>query len=219
MARIQGASLECLSGKVGDKVYYQLNGKTIVRSLPKKSNVVPTEKQVLHRNKFKTAVLFFKPFSTVLSRYNTSSRKGRTPMQKAISLLLKEDLGFDGTIGSIAMDRIILAQGTLWSYKITSVANREQGIIELDWRYDSNTNYRQNEIYLTVFVYCPVDNRLVEYECLFCLKEKKGVLQLPIDFIAKEIHIWSLWELKEANRYKKQESRSTSSYLGTFTLK
>ncbi len=220
MARVQGGSLSCISGKVGDKVYYQLNGKTIVRSLPQKSNVVPSEKQMLYRNKFKTAVLFLKPFAAVLKKYNGFNKKGKTPMQKAISLLLKEDLGFDGTVASIAVDRIIIARGTFTSYKITSVSNSEQGIIELSWLYnDKVVNYWQDDIFLSVIVYCPVDHILVEYECVFCLKEKKGVLQLPVDFITKEVHVWSLWEFKGNNGASKEGNRSTSSYLGVFTLK
>lgn len=52
---------EGLSGKLKDKVYYQLNGKTFIRNAAKPGyNKIPTAKQETKRNRFKEAQQFAK---------------------------------------------------------------------------------------------------------------------------------------------------------------
>ena len=55
-----------LKGKIGDLVYYQLNGNTCVRSLPASFKDRKSEKQLLHREKFKTVGKLFHIFRPAL---------------------------------------------------------------------------------------------------------------------------------------------------------
>lgn len=52
MGKFSGILGAHISGKVGEVVYYTIHGKNCVRSLPKKSEVPPSEKQVLQRQRF-----------------------------------------------------------------------------------------------------------------------------------------------------------------------
>ena len=55
-----------LKGRIGDLVYYQLNGKTCVRSLPASFKDRKSEKQILHRKKFKAVGELFTIFRSAL---------------------------------------------------------------------------------------------------------------------------------------------------------
>ena len=63
-----------LKGKIGDLVYYQLNGSTCVRSRPASFKDPKTEKQLLHREKFKTVGKLFHIFRPAL-RYEKREDK------------------------------------------------------------------------------------------------------------------------------------------------
>jgi hypothetical protein len=52
MAKFSGILRAHISGKVGKVVYFNLRGEDCVRSLPKKSEVAPSEKQILQRQRF-----------------------------------------------------------------------------------------------------------------------------------------------------------------------
>jgi len=55
-----------IKGRIGDLVYYQLKGKTCVRSLPASFKDRKSEKQLLHRKKFKAVGELFAIFRSAL---------------------------------------------------------------------------------------------------------------------------------------------------------
>lgn len=69
MAIAKDGLLGGFSGKVGNVVGLQLNGKNIMRAAPKTSKRPPTEKQKIQRLKFALAVEFTKPFLFVTQQF------------------------------------------------------------------------------------------------------------------------------------------------------
>lgn len=80
------------SGKIGNKVYYQLNGKTFRRKAPGVPyNIVPTEKQAAARQRFTAAHQFALTVinDLVLKAMYEKKAEGKcTAYAKAVSLFL-----------------------------------------------------------------------------------------------------------------------------------
>lgn len=51
-----------ISGKIGDKVYYQMNGKTVVRNMPAKTKWVFIAKQARAQARFKAMIHYCQKF-------------------------------------------------------------------------------------------------------------------------------------------------------------
>ncbi len=66
MAKLKINSNNTISGKLGNLVYYQLNGNTCVRSLPSHFKDRNSKKQISNRQKFKTIGTLFQIFRPAL---------------------------------------------------------------------------------------------------------------------------------------------------------
>lgn len=69
MAKVTGTTDSHLSGKIGDKVYYQLNGVSFVRKVPTIRKEARTQAQLMNQQRFKAINQFYKQFkNTVIPR-------------------------------------------------------------------------------------------------------------------------------------------------------
>lgn len=66
MAKIKSSIHKEISGRIGDLIFYQRNGKSFIRSMPSTYRDKKSEKQILHRKKFSTLVNLFHKFRTAL---------------------------------------------------------------------------------------------------------------------------------------------------------
>lgn len=205
------------SGRIGDKVYKQVGKNNIVCSLPKKSDKPASEKQMLQRYRFKQANAFLKPFVEVLNRYNVKDRKGRTPMNKAVSSLLLDNVGFDGHFNSVDMNKICLSRGNSKAcFKVDSISVIEQGSLEISW---GGKNRWLGNLCLSVFIYCMEEHSLINYmHCANLNQQQKVVLEIEEQFKGKELHIWALGESANPNVYYKDLEVTASKYLGILTI-
>ncbi|HET6557034.1 MAG TPA: hypothetical protein VFG54_06935 [Prolixibacteraceae bacterium] len=62
MAKVLSLLRGEISGKIGDKVYYQLNGRTVVRNMPAKTKWTPTAKQAKAQQRFKSIIHYCRKF-------------------------------------------------------------------------------------------------------------------------------------------------------------
>ncbi len=80
MAKLTKNSNNNISGKLGNLVYYQLNGKPCVRSLPSNFKDSNSEKQLFNRNKFKAMGSLFQIFRPVLRYEPTKAALNKSAM-------------------------------------------------------------------------------------------------------------------------------------------
>jgi len=217
MAILRKGLFGFLSGRIGDKVYKQVGKNNIVCSLPKKSDKPASEKQLLQRYRFKQANVFLKPFAEVLNRYNVKDRKGRTPMNKAVSALLLDNIGFDGDFNSVDMNKICLSRGNSKAdFKVDSVSIIDHGGLEISL---DGRNCWLGHLCLSVFIYCKEDHCLINFmHCANLNQQQKVILEIEEQFKGKELHLWALGESANPNVYYKDFEVTTSKYLGVFTI-
>jgi len=138
MASLDSFLLGGISGKVGDKVYYQMNGKTYVRSLPKSRQKPVSPLQKLQQERFLCIVRFCKKFkySVIPLIWN-----GIEKSYSGYSLFMKTNSPAFGKDGEL-MDpqRIQLSAGKLYHpYGFT--ARRKVGepaVVEVSWQKDAH---------------------------------------------------------------------------------
>jgi len=83
--------LEGGSGKLGNKVYYRLKGKTFVRKAPVSHNVIPTAQQATVRERFMAAHRFAQSViaDPVLKAYYLKKANGKcNAYSKAVSAFM-----------------------------------------------------------------------------------------------------------------------------------
>lgn len=123
-----------ISGKVGDKVYYQMNGKTVVRNMPAKTKWVFTAKQARVQARFKALILYCQKFkhSVIPLVWNKAAESG-----SGWSLFLKTNapaFNPDGVPTDVSM--LQLSRGKL-SLPLELTARRlaqDPSQIEVSWK-------------------------------------------------------------------------------------
>jgi hypothetical protein len=163
MARLNHPFLGQLSGKLGNLVIYQLNGKTVVREKPQwKKSYQATALQRLYQQKFKLATAALRPLLKVLDtgygEYVTSTRKG---FHLALSQTLKSAmLETQGTVG-VNYESILISSGVVspvLHLQTSWVGTRE---LSLHWESQGNQGNAKDSDLSWIVVYNP-DQGIVE---------------------------------------------------------
>lgn len=113
MARLNHPFLGQISGKLGNLVIYQLNGKTVVREKPQwKKSYQPTALQRLYQQKFKLATAALRPLNKVLDtgygEFVSATRKG---FHLALSQTLKSAINENQGNVSVNYESILVSSG------------------------------------------------------------------------------------------------------------
>ena len=80
MAKLTKNSNNNISGKLGNLVYYQLNGQACVRSLPSNFKDCGSEKQIFNREKFKAIASLYRAFLPALRYEPTKAALNKSAM-------------------------------------------------------------------------------------------------------------------------------------------
>lgn len=122
-----------ISGKMGDKVYYQLNGKTVVRNLPAKTKWTFTAKQTKAQQRFKSIIHYCQKFkySVIPLIWNKGTQSG-----SGWSLFMKTNSPAFNPEGVPAdVRKLQLSTGKL-TLPLQFTAHRKAGdpsVIEVSW--------------------------------------------------------------------------------------
>lgn len=157
MARINHPFLGQISGKLGNLVIYQLNGKTVVREKPQwKKNYQPTALQRLYQQKFKLATATLRPLNKVLDigygEWVSATRKG---FHLALSQTLKSALV--ETEGNVKVDyeAILISSGVVsrvQNFQKAWVGARQ---LSLHWESQGNQGNSKDSDLSWIVVYNP----------------------------------------------------------------
>lgn len=138
MASLQSFLLNGISGKVGDLVYYQMNGKTYVRSAPQPRTVPPTPLQLRQRERFLTIVRYCQKF-----RYSVIPRiwNGRAKSTSGFSLFMKTNSHVflpDGSLSDVKA--LCLSSGQLFLPQGLTVQRNEDDptFVDITWEKDAH---------------------------------------------------------------------------------
>lgn len=166
MARLNHPFLGQLSGKLGNLVIYQLNGKTVVREKPQwKKTYRATALQRLYQQKFKVATAALRPLHKVLDTgYGEFVGPTRKGFHLALSQTLKSAmLENQGTV-SVNYESLMISSGHVSPVQHLQTAWAGTRELSLQWKSQGNQENAKESDLSWIVVYNPDQGVAEEFE-------------------------------------------------------
>ena len=205
---LQQGPLGLISGTVGDKVYVVRYGNSYLRSLQKKPDNAPTEKQLIHRNKFALVMGFLRPIAPIIDEIYRKINRKKTGTRVAANQIFHEALKGEYPNMAIDYSRVLLIRGSLAAPDATMTYVAGSNELDFSWSPCTQPNSYHNDELLG-FIYCPALNEFwydlnlgIRRDDEFC------TIQIPDLFCGRDIHVWL------AYRSADQRAYSNTRYMG-----
>lgn len=204
--------LGAFSGKVGPVVGASWRGKDVMRSLPKKTNRIPTASQLEQRNKFAMATSFLTPINPVVKMYFGTNSGIKTRRNLAMSYLIKEALVFNDPNWEWNYSKILIARGELQALDGATISAAAGQSIQLNWTNNSTEGNASPTDKMVVVVYEETSNSTWYSLNLGPRSASSAVLDLPTYTAGLTVHVWATFATAD------DAMAATSQYLGTVVL-
>lgn len=163
MARLTHPFLGQISGKLGNLVIYQLNGKTVVREKPqRKKSYRPSALQRLYQQKFKLATEALRPLNQVL---DTGYGEFVSPTKKGFHLALSQTLKFamyeNQSVHSVQYESILISSGFVSPVLNLQVIRTGARELSLQWESQRNLGNSKDSDLSWIVLYNP-DQKIAE---------------------------------------------------------
>lgn len=209
MAEIKEGILGPISGKIGAVVGYQLKGRNFVRSVSQKTHYKFSPAQQLQQNKMRLVSSFVNKVRGLANQYcpeKMVNNKRLTGKEQLISLLMKQCITVLDNTPLLAIDRVLLAIGTLPTPLTLMFQPIEPHTFQCSWDTALTNILAHPDDVITLIAYHD------EHDAFYTLEQigerQKGAVlfTLPLDWSLERIHLWSIWESIREKR------NSTSQY-------
>ncbi|MDF2159437.1 DUF6266 family protein [Algoriphagus sp. CAU 1675] len=164
MATSSNPLLKNFSGKIGDLVIYQLNGKTVIRKRPEPKSVYrPSKLQVFNQNAFKEVQQFLLPLREVLdfgySEYIQGFKKG---IHHATSWALKKAITGDGNKVILHKKSVKISSGDLPLPSGIEASWVGTGQLKITWDSEGSLGLARMTDYSYVVLYHQEEKKVLE---------------------------------------------------------
>lgn len=214
MATLPNSNVFLPKGKIGNLVFYTLNGKTVVRSRPSrnhKNKNNPSPLQLIQREKLTSINNFLKPIKRALDfgyqEFLTQSKKG---MHWAYSEINTK--GYNHTREpKIDPAFLLISKGNLLGPQNPQMT--KNGIrLEITWENNSTEGKAQPTDETFIICYCPEEQKFIWLETSY--RRNSGFAMIEMDSIQATFH-WHVY-LAFRQYYPKlgKSLLSDSVYLG-----
>lgn len=149
-----------ISGKLGNVVFYERNGKVCVRKRPGKISGEPSPKQLYHREAFSKINSFLRPIRTELEFgfFRPDSDKSKRFAQ-AVSLGLKRAVFPEEGIPVLKPEKVLISTGDLTEPKGLSLTWIADNKLSIHWRPNQFEGLAKEGDQLFYLAYDPVEKR------------------------------------------------------------
>lgn len=147
MAKIKNPTNRSMQGRIGDLIFYELNGQACVRSRPSSYKDKKSEKQILHRKKFATIGKLFSIFRPAI-RYDLTDK--RMNPSSLFSILNWKNVIASLDSVSINYEQMILCNKPRLDLFGLNVI-REDNKVVFSWEED---NLQDDSLYVLCAVFC-----------------------------------------------------------------
>ena len=205
--------LENLSGKLGNLIIYQMNGKTIIRQKPdptKKRKLSPL--QLYYQRSFKICQEFLRPLKKELDfGYQVFFDLGKRGFQLAMSWALKNALDNQGENPILNAEKIKISRGDLTGLEGASVIRLSDNRLQFNWVNNSwSGSARETDRVFLVAYHRESEKVISRFEGAF-RETGSVILDLPwSDSLLNQIHIYVAFSQKKSKGLVFSESQ----YLG-----
>ncbi|RXJ50022.1 DUF6266 family protein [Gelidibacter gilvus] len=212
MAVFEKGILGGFSGKVGNVVGARWRGKNIMRSLPQRGNYVPTEEQLIQREKFSAVIKFLTPLKPIVGKYFGQKQGHKSIYNLATSYHLREALVDDGGVYRIDYPKVLISKGELRGLMDPAVAMAAGQVLELAWSDNSGQGYAHDNDQLIVVVFSP-DADLYQLSIAIGRRDLAGTsIALPAYMAGLDIQVWATFATANG------KVAAISMYLGEHTV-
>jgi hypothetical protein len=204
--------LGAFSGKVGPVVGASWRGKDVMRSLPKKSNRLPTANQLEQRNKFALVTSFLTPINAIIKRYFGNNTGTQTRRNAAMSYLIKDALVFNDPDWEWDFSKILIARGELQALDGGAITAGAGQSIAMTWTDNSMEGNASPTDKLVVVVYEESAKNTWYSVNLAPRNAGSAILDLPAYTTGLTVHVWATFASAD------DVMAATSQYLGTVVI-
>lgn len=208
-----------LSGRHGDFIFYNRNGKTFMRKATE-SNDPKTDKQLISRAKLRTAGNFIKCFKNVLRIGYQAPENHTTPLLEAQNFLIANSLVEVPPTGKfkyqfdVNLPSFMISRGLIESPVITSI-ERTGTEIHLTWNNALGPIHNRLYDTLNVVAYIPGWKEPLWFNGTGTRQAGAGTVVLPVNS-NENIHLWAFYSNQHQGMKPAKENVSDSVYLGEY---
>lgn len=210
MATYKNGILGPCSGKVGDLVFYILNGKQVVRTKGKITKP-PTEKQLLNRMEVSVVHAFLKPIVELINAGFASVAKGTVKSPYNMAFAYNKKNAVQGVYPNPEMDyeKVMVTQGRMQGACVPAVELTATGL-SFTWSCSANMPWPRPHDQVMLLAYFPVLKKAVYLLGGANRASGAAVLALQPEMLSEYMEVYISFVAQD------RKGVSNSTYLGSF---
>jgi len=208
MARYSNGINGPVRGKVGAVIASSWRGVDYLKSLNRPAVKKRSEAQLLQQDIFAVVTRWLRPLGQLIWLGYQSFRGSKTPMNAAISQVIKDAVLIVDGRPKIDFSKVIISRGELlisWVLDIVLLINQ---IIHIKWDNAAESSFCKPNDKANFLLYSPDRSEFALYQDQVQRGDKEVQLSLPPDFSESVVHVYMFYA-NEAG-----DAVSTSQYLG-----
>lgn len=190
MARYKNGINGPVKGKIGNVVAATCRGVDYLRSLAEPSGKAPTPAQLNQRLRFALVMGWLKPLLDLINIGFQVSGGDQTPMNRAVSLHLKEAVCGTGPDYEIDFPKAVLSRGVLLPSFIEEVKVLPNALLQVKWCNFAASALNKETDLVTFIVYSSAQRKFATFKNAALREEKEVLLQLPKGFEEGVLHAY-----------------------------
>lgn len=212
MGTIKKGILGGFSGKVGTVIGANWRGLDVMRSLPKKSGIAPTDDQIKQRLKFGIVMGFLSPVKGIIEKAYGTSQGVKSRFNLATSFHIQEAIA--GIMPALDIDfpKVVFTKGELLGPSSATATAAAAGEIAYAWQNNNNSGLSKDTDKAIAIVFSPSEKKYVILDGGAVRSDLALTLEMPAQFTGKNVHSWL--GFVSANG----KDAATSLYLGEQTV-
>lgn len=201
------------SGTVGTVVGANWRGKNVMRSRPKKSNRIPSEIQLLQRERFAMVNHFLTPLRELIKLYFGHNIGAQSRYNLAVSYHMKEAVEWVDDVFEPIFSKVMFAKGDLPGVQDPGITAEVDNKLNLSWTDNSGQGLAKANDTLIVVVYSDKTKIFEIFKNVATREEGHAEILLPKYLKDLEAQCWTTFVSNE------RKLAATSMYLGEITIK
>lgn len=148
--------LNGITGKVGGLVFYQMNGKTIIRKRPQKLNKKQSPRQAYQRKAFALGQRFLTPIKEELNfTFQTQHGQLKKGIHEVLSQVLHSAISNHKGSPVLEPKEVLISRGQLDGVRNGNLEKLTEGNYRLTWDSRTWTGSPRDGDILYILLYCP----------------------------------------------------------------